>query len=125
MYKLLLIAAGGALGTLARYGTSSAMQELSRRWKFPAGTLLVNLLGCFLIGLLYGLLTERFKVPEVYRLAVITGFLGGYTTFSAYAWETVELFRERGTTAGLLYVVASNLGGIVMVILGSALVPKA
>ena len=120
MQKLLLIGLTGALGTLARYGVSAwAGQRFGE--SFPAGTLVVNLSGCFLAGLFFQLAAGRFQVGETARAAVLVGFLGGFTTFSAFGLQTFGLLREGQTGLAALNVAASNLGGLLAAWLGSAL----
>ena len=121
MYKLLLIALGGAAGTLARYGTHVVARGVSERSNFPIATLVVNLAGCLLIGFLQGLLVERLNVREEFRLAIVVGFLGGFTTFSTFGWDTAALFRDGHVARAALYLVASNVIGIVFVFAGYAL----
>jgi CrcB protein len=121
MYKLLLIAFGGAAGTLARYGTHVLTRGLGDRADYPVATLMVNLLGCFLIGLLQGVLVERWPVREEYRLMVVVGFLGGFTTFSTFAWDTAEFLHDGRVLRGVGYVAASNLLGIALVFAGYGL----
>lgn len=121
MYKLLLIALGGGLGTLARYGTHVVARGAGERLSFPVATMMVNLLGCFAIGLLQGVLIERWPVREEYRLMVIVGFLGGFTTFSTFGWDTAQLLREGQVGRGVVYAVASNGVGIALVFAGYGL----
>ncbi len=90
---LLQIAAGGALGALARYGLAGLVQRATGP-AFPAGTFVVNALGCLLFGFVAGLATERAALPASTRPFLLIGLLGGFTTFSAYAYETLELLRE-------------------------------
>jgi CrcB protein len=118
MYKLLLIALGGALGTLARYGTHVLAKGAGERLAFPVATLAVNLLGCFLIGFLQGVLVERWPVREEYRLMLIVGFLGGFTTFSTFGWDTAALLREGEVGRGVVYLAASNVVGVALVFAG-------
>ncbi len=118
LHRLLLIALGGALGTLARYGTAHALLPASERSGLPLGTLCVNIVGCFVIGLLQGLFLDRWILREEYRLALIVGFLGGYTTFSAFGWDSYRLLAERQFARFALYVMASNAIGIAAVVLG-------
>ena len=121
MYKLLLIALGGALGTLARYGTHVLAKGAGERLAFPIATLTVNLLGCFAIGYLQGALSERWPVREEYRLMLIVGFLGGFTTFSTFGWDTAQLLRDGQVARGMIYAVASNVMGIALVFAGYGL----
>lgn len=120
MYQLLLIALGGGLGTLARYGTHALAAGVSERFAFPFATLAVNLLGCFAIGLLGGVF-DRTDVREEHRLMLIVGFLGGFTTFSTFAWDSMRLLREGQPVRGMVYVVASNVLCIVLVFAGYGL----
>ena len=121
MYKLLLIALGGALGTLARYGTHVLAKGAGERLAFPVATLTVNLLGCLAIGYLQGALIERWPVREEYRLMLIVGFLGGFTTFSTFGWDTAQLLRDGQLARGMIYAVASNVLGIALVFAGYGL----
>jgi fluoride exporter len=121
MYKILLIALGGTLGTLARYGTHVLSRGVGERFAFPVATITVNLVGCFLIGLLQGWLVERWPVREEYRLMLIVGFLGGFTTFSTFGWDTAALLREGQVMRGMVYAAASNVLGIALVFAGYGL----
>ena len=121
MYKLLLIALGGALGTLARYGTHVLAKGAGERLAFPVATLTVNLLGCFAIGYLQGVLVERWPLREEYRLMLIVGFLGGFTTFSTFGWDTAQLLRDGQVGRGMVYAIASNVIGIALVFAGYGL----
>ena len=119
MLRILLVGLAGLSGTLCRYWLSGAV---SRRYgeAFPAGTLAVNLLGCFAAGLLFHFMQERGAFSETARAAVFVGLLGGFTTFSAYGLQTFELLREGRVGMAALNVVASNLLGLLMVFAGYA-----
>lgn len=121
LLPILLIALAGAAGTLARYGVSLACMRSTDRWNFPVGTVAVNLLGCFLIGLLNGLFLDRVSVRPEVRAALIVGFLGGFTTFSSFAWESAALLERRETFRLVANVFVSNLAGILLVIAGYAI----
>ena len=97
----LLVAVAGAFGCLARYGVGLAGQRLLGD-RFPWGTLAVNLVGSFAIGAVMVLAEARQLDPRV-RVAVVGGFLGGFTTYSAFAYETLALAERRSTSAALLY----------------------
>ncbi|MCA1635917.1 MAG: CrcB family protein, partial [Acidobacteria bacterium] len=88
---------------------------------FPIGTLVVNVLGCFLIGALFFLFEERGAGGETTRAVVLVGLLGGFTTFSSYGLQTFTLLREGALAHAALYVVASNLLGLLTVWGGYAL----
>ena len=115
--QLLLIALGGALGTLARYATGSLLAVPTDRVGFPFGTLAVNLVGCFVMGVLQGMFFDRLVQPQ-YRQAMLVGFLGGYTTFSSYGWETTAFLQDGQWARAALNVGANNVLGIPLVILG-------
>ena len=116
MYKLVLIALGGLIGTLIRYALSTWVDERVQSL-FPYGTIVVNLTGCFMAGFLLPLLEKAAVSPEL-RLAVFTGFLGGFTTFSAYALQTVLLAKSGSFSVATANVVISNIAGLLMVWLG-------
>lgn len=109
--KLLLVAAAGALGSSARYLVSGWAQRLGAG--FPWGTLAVNTLGCLVIGLLMYLFQQRQALSENARLALMVGFLGGFTTFSAFGYETFAMMRERDWPLAALNVGASLALGLV------------
>src|SRR5687767_1867390 len=114
--KLLWIALGGALGTLARYGTSVALKPWSET--FPFGTLALNLLGCLLIGVLHGMFADRWIDREDLRLALTVGFLGGFTTFSTFALDNTLLLTRGSMMRPALNILASNVLGIALVFAG-------
>jgi CrcB protein len=116
--RYLLILLGGGVGSLARYVAGSAiMTRFGSR--FPLGTMVVNVTGSFLIGLLMTLLTERWQPHPNWRLLLVVGFLGGYTTFSSFEWETFSAVREGGFWIGLANVVGSVAFGYAAVWLGA------
>jgi CrcB protein len=108
------IALGGAAGSVLRY----SLQSVFRLSAFPTGTLLVNLAGSFLIGLCAAL-AER-GMPWL-RPWVMTGFLGGFTTFSAFSLENFRMIREGQTGTALIYAVVSVGGGVALAFAGYAL----
>ena len=121
--RYLLVMAGGAAGSLARYIAGVAiMTRLGGR--FPVGTLVINVTGSFLIGLLMALLTERFQPHPYWRLLLVVGFLGGYTTFSSFEYETFSAVRDGSPWIGLINVVASVALGYAAVWLGSLLATR-
>lgn len=116
---LLALSMGGLLGAPARYYVG---QVVSRHWgsAFPWGTLLINLTGCFVLGWFLTLATERIAIPSWLRLFFATGFLGAYTTFSTFSYETVRLIQHGRALAACSYIAASVLGGLAAVLLGVA-----
>lgn len=111
--QLLLVALGGALGSVLRYFTALL---LARHYtgSIPLATLVVNLVGCFLIGLLIGLCSETTPL----RLLFITGFCGGFTTFSTFTAESYTMFREGAYGLALLYIAGSVLIGLLALGIG-------
>lgn len=118
--KYLLIVLGGGAGSLLRYVAGTAiMTRFSSR--FPLGTLVINVTGSFLIGLLMTLFTERFPPGTFWRPLLVIGFLGGYTTFSSFEWESYSAIREGGLWIGLANVAGSVVFGYAAVWLGALL----
>ena len=93
MMLIFAIALGGAVGALSRYGMSTGIYALAGR-AFPFGTLAVNVLGSFLMGVLAVSLIERFSLTPEWRAAVLIGFLGSFTTFSTFSIETINLIED-------------------------------
>jgi CrcB protein len=106
MLKLFCIAAGGALGAVARYSVSGWVQNIGPA-TFPWGTLCVNTVGSLLIGMFLGV-SELTPVPSAVRLLFAVGFLGAFTTFSTYSLETISLFRDKETMLGLMNIGLNN-----------------
>ncbi len=94
MDKLLLVGAGGFVGSILRYLVSGYIQQITTSATFPFGTLAVNLIGCFVIGFLSQLAEARGVFTPESRALVFVGFLGGFTTFSTFGNESVNLFRD-------------------------------
>lgn len=107
MKQLFAIAAGGALGSVLRYGLSTWVHNLAGRG-FPYGTLAVNVLGCLAMGFLFVLLVERMGENAVLRAGLLIGVLGGFTTFSAFSIETFNLI-EQGAAAKAAANMAASL----------------
>ena len=113
----LLAALGGALGALARWGVATALPRSPGGW--PWATLLVNLTGCLLMGALVAVLTARSPEPTWARPFLAVGVLGGYTTYSAFAVEVVELVEAGAPVLAAGYVLVSVLGGVLAVAAGA------
>jgi CrcB protein len=122
MNKVLLVFIGGGIGAATRYG----MTLLAGKWfgtGFPWGTLIVNLGGCLMIGIILGLAEKSNLVQPSTRLFFVTGFLGGLTTFSSYALETVLALRI-STYMSLANIAANNIIGLALVVLGLKLTER-
>jgi CrcB protein len=121
--RLTLIAIFGAIGTLSRYGIQRALQ-FSPAATFPWGTLLINLTGCFLLGLIGQLTLARIQISPDWRLAITVGFFGGYTTFSSFGWETAKMFEDGEWLPATSYVAASVVIGLLLSVAGIRLAHK-
>jgi CrcB protein len=106
MFQALLVAFGGAIGSLLRYYVGLGSVRLMGPG-FPWGTLVVNVVGCFIIGVFAEMIARRFNASVELRLLLITGFLGGFTTFSAFSLDAITLFERGDIFAGGIYIVAS------------------
>jgi CrcB protein len=116
----LLIAAGGALGSIARYWVGSSIAG-RMGIKFPYGTLIVNLTACVIIGFSMTYLGRRAEISPAWRFLIPVGFIGAYSTFSTYEWETLTSLRAGAFAIAALYAVGSLILGLVAVWGGSAL----
>lgn len=115
--RLILIAIFGAIGTLARYGLQGFVQ-VRAAGTFPYGTLLVNLSGCFLLGLIGQFTLNRLVISPDWRVAIAVGFFGGYTTFSSFGWETAKMFEDGEWLRAAAYVAASVVAGLLLSVAG-------
>jgi CrcB protein len=118
--KIVLLCLAGSAGTLARYFLASFVQRL-HPYEFPWGTLAVNSLGCFLFGLVWSLAETRGLVSVHARAIILVGFMGAFTTFSTYAFETSQLMHRHELLAAGANILLSNVLGIVLVFVGLAL----
>lgn len=118
---ILLVAIGGASGSVLRYLTSEFFKKYTTS-AFPTGTFIANIVGCLLIGLLIGLLDKTGSENPQLKWLLITGFCGGYTTFSTFSYENLSLFQHGNYGLGLLYMGSSILLGLLAVGLGLYLV---
>jgi fluoride exporter len=118
MTKILLVMLGGSLGALSRYGAALLAVKLFGT-RFPWGTLIVNLSGCFLIGLSFALAERGFNImnPSV-RLFFVTGYLGALTTFSTFAMETASSVRAETHLVTVANILSNNVLGLGLVFLG-------
>ena len=120
MQRLVFIGLAGLVGTLLRFWLS---EFTARRLgeEFPTGTLVVNLIGCFLAGLLFYLMFDRYPASETLRTVLLVGLLGGFTTFSAFGLQTFALMRDGQIGFALLNIAVSNVGGLLVVWVGYSL----
>lgn len=129
MLKLVLVFLGGGVGASMRYGAGVLVARLTPEgadtphWlaMYPVATMLVNLLGCGLIGLAWGMLGDPKEGNETIRLALIVGVLGGFTTFSSFGWEMLELMQEGRAATAIVYAVLSVGIGLLCAYAGHAL----
>jgi CrcB protein len=120
MTRLLAVAAGGALGSIARYAVGLMIAGVWKR-EFPLATFLINVSGSFVLGFFLAWGAERAALDPLWRLLVATGFLGAYTTFSAFEMETYALTDSGAIGLALLNVVGSVVAGFIAVYVGIAL----
>lgn len=109
--NILLVGLGGGIGSILRY-----LCQRSLNFSFPYGTLFVNILGCLLIGILWGLFTKN--IDEQRRLLLVTGFCGGFTTFSSFTYEGVQMMMESRWFIFVLYTAVSVTVGLLATYLG-------
>ena len=121
--KIFLIALFGAIGTLARYGLQGVVQ-IRMGGAFPYGTLLINLSGCFLLGLIGQLTLNRMLISSDLRMAISVGLLGGFTTFSSFGWETAKMLEDGEWLRAGTYVSASVVAGLLLSVAGIRLANK-
>jgi CrcB protein len=117
MNLIWLVAGGGAIGSVLRYGLASTVQQMTQL-NFPLGTVVVNILGCIAIGLLYVWIIDRAGARPELRAFFMVGIMGGFTTFSSFSLETVTLMMHRDYGSAVLNVVVSVLACLAGTALG-------
>ncbi|HSB08850.1 MAG TPA: fluoride efflux transporter CrcB [Blastocatellia bacterium] len=115
MVRYLSVLAGGALGTGLRYSLSTLIYSVVKEPTFPYANLVINVSGSLMIGILAELFESRLLISPTIRVALLTGVLGGYTTFSSFSFETYALLRDGETWRGILNAVASVVLGLAAV----------
>jgi len=120
MSKIILIGLAGFIATLSRYCISDVVAKRYGE-TFPMGTLVVNLIGCFLVGLLFYLLQERYLVNQTVRTVVLIGFVGGFTTFSSFGLQTFTLLQDGEFGLAVLNLMVSNFVGLFLIWAGYSL----
>ncbi|GIW82772.1 MAG: putative fluoride ion transporter CrcB [Gemmatales bacterium] len=115
--KLAWIALAGAVGTISRYLLSGLAQRILGEG-FPWGTLAVNLCGCLLFGFVWGLSERQYLLDPGLRVYILTGFMGAFTTFSTFAFETNEMLQDAEWSIALANLAANNIFGVALILLG-------
>jgi CrcB protein len=116
--QIIIVAVGGAVGTLFRYKLGGFILHRTEGWQFPLSTFSINLLGCLIIGIVAALVEHHDLLSASSRLFLFTGLLGGFTTFSAFGYEAIFLVRRNLIGVSFLYVAMSVLCGLAAVWLG-------
>ena len=120
--NMLVVGVGGFVGSIARFKLGGFILHRSEAWNFPLSTFLVNLVGCFVIGALAGLVERHDLFSPAARTFLFAGLLGGFTTFSAFAYEGAFLLRRGMLSVASLYAMLSVIGGLTAVWLGLKLI---
>ncbi len=126
MLKWILIAVGGGFGSVLRYGMQGWVKQILADRLFPVGTMCVNVLGCLAIGILSGYFASPrgLKVPQEYRIGLLVGVLGGFTTFSTFGFETFDLLNDRQYGLAAVNIVLSCGLGLSAVWIGYRLMER-
>ena len=119
--NFLIVGVGGAVGSMLRYAVQKFFQAQTTA-AFPTGTLLVNIAGCFLIGILWSLVSRSLTWNEEMKLLLMTGFCGGFTTFSAFTFESIGLLKEQRLGLFFTYITASVVIGLLATFAGMRLI---
>jgi len=115
---MLLVALGGAIGSVARFKLSGWVFHATPNWRFPAGTFAVNVIGCLIAGLLAGMAVKQDVFTPEARVFLFTGLLGGFTTFSAFGLETLLLLKRGEAGVAVANVVVSIVAGLLVAWVG-------
>jgi len=120
MSVVVSVAVGGAFGAISRYGLDRVVEQRTES-SFPWSTFVINVSGCLLVGFLIAAIVDRRSAPEWLRAGLVVGFCGGYTTFSTFGQETLDLIEEGRLAVAVTYAVASVAIGVAAVFAGSRL----
>lgn len=123
MKHILLVGLGGFIGSVGRYKLSGLVLHHTTDWRFPLGTFLVNVIGCLLIGVISGCAVKHSLFSTDARIFLMTGILGGFTTFSAFGYETFALIRRGENGVAFVYVGLSVVCGLLLLWLGFKIFP--
>jgi fluoride exporter len=115
--RIFLLILFGSAGTLARYALGGLVQYRANS-SFPAGTLAVNLLGCFLLGYVGEFALQHLSIPPDWRIGITVGFFGAFTTFSSFAYESSRMLEDGDWLKMALYVSVSVVGGLLLALMG-------
>ncbi|MBU0993294.1 MAG: fluoride efflux transporter CrcB [Proteobacteria bacterium] len=118
MFKVLWVGLGGFGGAISRYLISGLVQNLTKSVSFPHGTLSVNMIGCYLIGLLSYLVESQAGITAEMRLLLMVGFLGSFTTYSTFSNETMNLIQDQRLVLALINILIHIILGLAAVLLG-------
>ena len=121
--RVVLLIVFGSAGTLARYALQGVVQYRSGS-SFPVGTLSVNLMGCFLLGVVGQFALHHLSIPPDWRIALTIGFFGAFTTFSTFGWETIRMLEDGEWRRAGLYMSLSVVGGLLLVKIGMTLADR-
>ena len=118
MLKIMIVGAGGFFGAIFRFTISGLVNNNFSHTSFPLGTLVVNIMGCFAIGILFSLLGTKFTVSAETQLLLIVGFIGSFTTFASFGHETLNLIQADKFNLSLINIAAQMLLGFGSIIAG-------
>lgn len=120
MFNLIILGLGGFFGAVSRHLVSGYVQDLFKASQFPYGTMVVNIVGCFVLGLLTQIAGAKDLIAPETRLFLMVGFVGAFTTFSTFSVESANLFQAGQNFTAALYLIGSNMLGIIFVFVGQA-----
>ncbi len=120
--EMIAIVIGGGIGSVLRFILSRWIQDRTQTAFFPWGILSVNLIGCLLIGILFGIFVENMNTGPIFRAGIFIGLLGGFTTFSSFSLDAISLLYSGAYGAATLYIIISVFLGILATVLGLSLV---